>query len=304
MIIRQLIYLDALARERHFRRAAEACHVSQPTLSAAIAQLEDELGVLIVERGRRFQGLTKEGEAVLAHARRILAEADLMKESIAELKEGVSGRIRLGAVPTALPMVAHITAPFCSRYPAVSLTVLSLTSNEIQNRIDNFELDAGLTYLDNEPLDRVISKPVYQESYVLLTREDGPLGDYETISWAQAGELKLCLLTADMQNRRIIDGIFRSVGVTPRAAIETNSIFNLCSHAGIQGVSSIVSLQLLEFFGVPLGTKALPLVAPEAQRTIGLIVADRHPVAPLARNLLAMSQPVAEAALPRRPIVR
>ena len=80
MIIRQLIYLDALAREKHFRRAAEACHVSQPTLSAAIAQLEEELGVLIVERGRRFQGLTKEGEVVLAHARRILAEADLMKE--------------------------------------------------------------------------------------------------------------------------------------------------------------------------------------------------------------------------------
>lgn len=304
MIIRQLIYLDALAREKHFRRAAEACHVSQPTLSAAIAQLEDELGVLIVERGRRFQGLTKEGEAVLTHARRILAEADLMKESIAELKEGVSGRIRLGAIPTALPMIAHITAPFSSRYPAVSLTVLSLTSTEIQDRIDNFELDVGLTYLDNEPLDRVISKPIYQESYVLLTREDGPLGGYETISWAEAGELKLCLLTADMQNRRIIDGIFRSVGAAPRPAIETNSIFNLCSHAGIQGVSSIVSLQLLEFFGVPLGTKALPLVEPDAQRTIGLIVADRQPFAPLARNLLMMSRPVAEAALPTRPIVR
>jgi DNA-binding transcriptional LysR family regulator len=273
-------------------------------LSAAIVQLEEELGVLIVERGRRFQGLTKEGEVVLAHARRILAEADLMKESIAELREGVSGRIRLGAIPTALPMIAHITAPFSERYPAVSLTVLSLTSNEIQDRIDNFELDVGLTYLDNEPLDRVISKPIYQESYVLLTREDGPLGERDSITWAEAAELKLCLLTSDMQNRRIIDGIFRSVGHTPRPAIETNSIFNLCSHAGIQGVSSIVSLQLLEFFGVPLGTKALPLVEPEAQRTIGLIVADRQPFAPLARNLLMMSRPVADAALPRRPIVR
>ena len=304
MIIRQLVYLDALARERHFRRAAEACHVSQPTLSAAIAQLEEELGVLIVERGRRFQGLTKEGEAVLAHARRILAEADLMKESIAELREGISGRIRLGAIPTALPMVAHITSPFSERYPQVSLTVLSLTSDEIQTRIDNFELDVGLTYLDNEPLDRVISKPIYQEAYVLLTREDGPLGERDSISWAEAAELKLCLLTSDMQNRRIIDGIFRSIGAAPRPAIETNSIFNLCSHAGIQGVASIVSLQLLEFFGVPLGTKALPLVEPDAQRTIGLIVADRQPFAPLARNLLMMSRPVADAGLPRRPIIR
>lgn len=304
MIIRQLVYLDALARERHFRRAAEACHVSQPTLSAAIAQLEDELGVLIVERGRRFQGLTKEGEAVLAHARRILAESELMKESIAELREGISGRIRLGAIPTALPMVAHLTSPFSERYPQVSLTVLSLTSDEIQTRIDNFELDVGLTYLDNEPLDRVISKPIYQEAYVLLTREDGPLGAQDSISWSEAAELKLCLLTSDMQNRRIIDGIFRSVGASPRPAIETNSIFNLCSHAGIQGVASIVSLQLLEFFGVPLGTKALPLVDPDARRTIGLIVADRQPLAPLARNLMMMSRAISEAGLPRRPIIR
>lgn len=259
---------------------------------------------MIVERGRRFQGFTKEGEVVLAHARRILAEAEIMKDSIAELREGVSGRIRLGAIPTALPMIAHITAPFSERYPAVSLTVLSLTSQEIQEGIDNFELDVGLTYLDNEPLDRVISKPIYQESYVLLTREDGPLGPRDTISWAEAAEHKLCLLTGDMQNRRIIDGIFRSVGTAPRPMIETNSIFNLCSHAGIQGVASIVSLQLLEFFGVPLGTKALSLVEPEAQRTIGLIVADRQPVAPLARNLLMMTKPVTDARLPRRTIVR
>lgn len=304
MIIRQLIYLDALAREKHFRRAAEACHVSQPTLSAAIVQLEEELGVMIVERGRRFQGFTKEGEAVLAHARRILAEADLLKETIAEMREGISGRIRLGAIPTALPMIAHITAPFSARYPEVSLTVLSLTSNEIQSRIDNFELDVGLTYLDNEPLERVISKPIYQESYVLLTREDGTLGSRDSISWAEAAELKLCLLTGDMQNRRIIDGIFRSVGASPRAAIETNSIFNLCSHAGIEGIASIVSLQLLEFFGIPLGTRALALVEPGAQRTIGLIVADRQPYAPLARNLMMMTKPIQDAALPRRSIVR
>jgi len=299
MVIRQLVYLDALAREKHFRRAAEACNVSQPTLSGAIAQLEAELGVLIIERGRRFQGLTREGEVVLAHARRILAEAELMRDAIGELRQGLNGRVRLGVIPTALPMVAHITAPFSERFPDVSITVLSLTSGEIMDRLHNFELDAGLTYLDNEPLERVVSKPIYQETYVLLTREDGKLGQRDAISWAEAAQLKLCLLTPDMQNRRIIDGIFRSVGAQPRAAIETNSVFNLCTHAGIQGMSSIVSLQLLEFFGVPLGTKALKLVDPEAQRSIGLITADRQPVPPLVRNLLMMSRPIAEVSVPR-----
>ncbi|MBN8943129.1 MAG: LysR family transcriptional regulator [Rhizobiales bacterium] len=299
MIIKQLIYLDALAREKHFRRAAEACNISQPTLSTAIVQLEEELGVLIVERGRQFRGLTKEGEVVVAHARRILAESDLLKQSIAELRQGVSGRLRLGAIPTALPMVAHITGPFSARFPEVSLTVLSLTSQEIQSRIDNFELDVGLTYLDNEPLERVISKPIYQESYVLLMREDSAMAGRSEVTWEEAAKLKLCLLTADMQNRRIIDGIFRSVGQAPVPTMETNSIFNLCSHAGLLGISSIVSRQLLEFFGIPLGTKALPLVAPDAQRTIGLIVADRQPVAPLARNLLMVTEPVRNAGIAR-----
>jgi len=299
MIIKQLVYLDALAREKHFRRAAEACNISQPTLSAAIAHLEEELGVLIVERGRRFKGFTREGEAVLAHARRILSESDVMKQTIAEMRQGISGTLRLGAIPTALPMVAHITGPFTARYPDVRLTVLSLTSQEIQDGIDNFELDVGLTYLDNEPLERVLSKPIYQEAYVLLTREDSPLAGAEAVSWEEASHQKLCLLTSDMQNRRIIDGIFRSVGQVPQPVMETNSIFNLCTHAGLQGMSSIVSRQLLEFFGLPLGTKALPLIRPDARRTIGLIIADRQPLPPLARNLMMMTQPVGNASVPR-----
>jgi DNA-binding transcriptional LysR family regulator len=266
-------------------------------LSAAIHQLEEELGVMIVERGHRFQALTREGEAVLAHARRILAEADLLKDTIAELRQGVTGRIRLGAVPTALPIVAHITAPFSTRYPGVSLTVLSLTSQEILRRIEEFELEAGLTYLDNEPLEHVISKPIYQESLVLLTRADSDLGQRDSLTWREAAEQKLCLLTPDMQNRRIIDGVFRSVGCAPNPAIETNSIFNLCSHVGIEGICSIVSRQLLEFFGLPRGAKALALTEPEVKRTIGLIVADRQPMPPLARNLLAMAQPIDEACL-------
>ena len=303
MLIRHLLYLDALAREKHFRRAAEACHVSQPTLSGAIRQLEQELGVLIVERGRRFRGFTREGEVVLAHARRILAEGDQLRDAIAGLRQGVSGRVRLGAIPTALPMVAHITAPFSARFPGVSLTVLSLTSAQITAGLESFELDVGLTYLDNEPLAHVVARPLYQEAYVLLTRADGPVAARERITWAEAAGLKLCLLTEDMQNRRIIDGIFRSVGAAPRPAIETNSIFNLCSHAGMQGTSSIVSRQLLEFFGLPAGTRALPLVEPDARRTVGLIAADRQPMPPLVRNLLAMTEPVpAEGTARRRDI--
>jgi DNA-binding transcriptional LysR family regulator len=302
MLLRQLEYLVALAREKHFGRAADACHVTQPTLSQAIRQLEDDLGAPIVERGHRYVGLTAQGQLVLERAHRILAEAEIMRRDIEALDEGVSGRLRLGAIPTALPIVSHLTAPFTARYPQVAVTVLSLTSQEIERRIENFELDVGLTYLDNEPLERVKVKPIYEEEYVFLTPASGRFADRRTISWKEAAETALCLLTPEMQNRRIIDGVFRSVGATPKPSVETNSIFNLVTHASSGRWSSIVPLQLLRFFGLPANTRALELVEPTARRTIGLVMADRDPPAPLARNLFAMEQPADFGALIVAPV--
>jgi DNA-binding transcriptional LysR family regulator len=292
MVLKQLAYLVALAREQHFARAARACNISQPTLSGAIRALEEELGVPLVERGHRFTGLTAEGLMILEHAKRILAELDTIGQSISDVRKGLKGRLRLGAIPTALPLVAAITGPFSERYPAVTLTIMSLTSNAIQNAIDNFDIDVGITYLDNEPLDRVISKPLYAETYVLLTRSDSALAKRDVIGWAEAADLNLCLLTPDMQNRRILDGIFRSVGKAPVPVMETNSIFNLCSHAAVPGWVSIVPSQLPRFFGIPAGLKALKLVEPTASRSVGLIIADRQPQSPLAQSLMAMSGPL------------
>ena len=291
MVIRQFEYLVALAREQHFGRAAEACHVTQPTLSAAIRQFEEELGAPIIERGHRYLGLTAQGKLALEHAHRVLAEVEELKRGVETLDHGVSGRLRLGAIPTALPIMSHLTAPFFARYPGVTVAVLSLTSVEIQRGIADFELDAGVTYLDNEPLDGVRARPLYTEEYVFLTPVGGRFADRETLTWREAAEAPLCLLTPDMQNRRIIDGIFRSVGATPNPAVETNSIFNLVSHAASGHWSSIVPRQLLQFFGIPEQTRAVALIDPVAVRSVGLIVADRDPPSPLARNLMAMPLP-------------
>ena len=292
MVIKHFVYLVALAREQHFGRAAESVHVSQPTLSAAIRNLEEELGVPVVERGHRFNGLTPEGQVVLDHAKRVLAECASMRQTLEEMGSGLTGRLRIGAVPTALPVVSQLTAPFYARYPRVTVTILSLTSSEITRGIENFELEAGLTYLDNEPLPPVRSKPVYAEEYVFLTPEDGPYASRESITWAEAAETELCLLTPDMQNRRIVDGIFRSVGKAPKPVVETNSIFNLCSHPSSGRWSSIVPRPLLHFFGMPQRTRAVRLVEPEATRTIGLITADREPQMPLVKALFSLVQPL------------
>ena len=94
-----------------------------------------------------------------------------------------------------------------------------------------------------------------------------------------------------MQNRRIIDGVFRSVGATPKPSIETNSIFNLVAHTAAGPWSAIVPRQLLQFFGTPPSTRALELVEPTTRRTVGLVIADRDPIGPLARNLMSLALP-------------
>src|SRR3984893_13447177 len=152
MIVRYLEYLVALARERHFARAAATCNVTQPTLSAGIKQLEEGLGVLIVERRQRFVGFTAEGERVLAWAHRVLADYVSLEQELSELRDGLEGRIRIGAVPVSLPAVALLTGPFAAKHPRTRFEVISQTSIEIQRGLDDFTIDAGITYLDNEPL--------------------------------------------------------------------------------------------------------------------------------------------------------
>src|SRR5246127_3851844 len=168
-MIDKLEFIIALAREQHFGHAAEACNVSQPTLSAGIKQLEDTFGVLLVQRGSRFRGFTPEGQRVLEWARRIVGDARAMRQDMDALKRGLVGHLRIAAIPTALAMSAMLTTPYRAKHSEVRFTILSRTSIQTLNHLENLEVDAGLTYLDNEPLGRVKMVPLYHEEYRLLT---------------------------------------------------------------------------------------------------------------------------------------
>src|SRR5690242_21185462 len=130
-VIDKLEFLMALARERHFGRAAESCGVTQPTLSAGVKQLEDTFGVLLVNRGSRFQDFTPEGERVLDWARRIVGDARAMRQEVHALRHGLTGRLRIAAIPTTLAMVESLTTPYRERHPDVTFTVRSCTSEEV-----------------------------------------------------------------------------------------------------------------------------------------------------------------------------
>jgi DNA-binding transcriptional LysR family regulator len=267
-VIDKLEFLLALARERHFGRAAETCGVTQPTLSAGIKLLEDMLGVLLVQRGSRFHSFTPEGERALDWARRIVGDTRAMRQEIAALKRGLSGHIRIAAVPTALGMVPALTTPYRARHPDVSFTILSRTSIEIFAMIENIEVDAGLTYLDNEPLGRVRTVPLYREHYRLITAADGLLGDRDTVTWREIGQIPLCLLTPDMQNRRIIDRRLRSAGCEPS--------------------SSVLPARLADALGLTDTVRAIPITGgPDPHPTIGLVVPQREPMTPLTAALVS-----------------
>ena len=290
MFSRQLAYLVALERERHFGRAARACHVSQPTLSAAVRKLEAELGVPLVRRGPRFEGFTPEGERVVRWAHRILADYDGLAQEVSTLHGSLEGVLRVGAIPTSLPGISLLTSPFCERFPRMRVEVLSLSSREIERRLATFAIDAGITYLGNEPLGAVRAASLYRERYVLLSRADGPFAGRATVAWAEAATVPLCLLTPDMQNRRILDTTFRAAGVEVSPTVETNSVSTLASHV-LRGWSSVMAHAWLSLFGVPPGMRAIPLVSPEVQHEIGVVVAeDVEPLPPVTAALVELAR--------------
>lgn len=289
MLIRQLEYLATLERERHFGRAARSCRVAQPTLSAGIRRLEEELGTPLVLRGQRFEGFTPEGERVLRWAHRILADVDGLGADLSLMREGLEGVLRLGAIPTSLPAVALVTSPFCERHPLMRVSVASMSSREIERQLEAYEIDAGLTYLDNEPLGDVRSVPLYAERYVLLTPADGAFAGRSTVRWAEAASVPLCLLTPDMQNRRIVDAAFADVGAVAHPTVETNSISTLFSHVQ-RGWSSVMSHAWLSLYEAPRTMRAIPLVAPELRHLIGIVVPRADPLPPVVEALLELGR--------------
>jgi DNA-binding transcriptional LysR family regulator len=295
----KLEYLMALARERHFGHAADACGVTQPTLSAGIKQLEETLGVLLVQRGSRFIGFTPEGERTLDWARRIVGDARAMREEIKALKQGLTGQLRIAAIPTTLAMVASLTTPFRARHPDVRFTILSRTSIEILAHLENLEIDAGVTYIDNEPLGRVTAVPLYQERYQLLTAADAPLGNRERVTWTEVSQVPLCLLTPDMQNRRIIDGLLRSAGGAANPTLESNSMIVLFAHVRTGRWASVMPARLAETLGLTATIRAIPIVEPEAVHTIGLVVPAREPMTPLNAALVSEARRLATTLVDR-----
>jgi DNA-binding transcriptional LysR family regulator len=239
-----------------------------------------------VQRGSRFQGLTAEGELVLEWARRIVGDARSMRMEVRMAKQGLSGQLRIAAIPTALPMVRELTSAFHELHPNVTFVVRSRTSMEILDLIDNLEIDVGLTYMANEPLGRVAAVPLYAERYVFVTADPDLFAGRATVAWAEVATVPLCLLTPDMQNRRIVNHYLAQAGVEPKPVLESDSMLAIVSQVQAGTCSGILPEKLVEMFGDGGAIRSLPLVEPNASQMIGAVAAEREPRTPMIDALL------------------
>jgi DNA-binding transcriptional LysR family regulator len=213
-----------------------------------------------------------------------------MRQGLEALRGGLTGTLRIGVIPAAMPVIGLLTDPFCGKHPAVTVEIRSLTSKAIQEGLDEFELDAGLTYLDNEPLLHVRRLPLYRERYLLATSAGGSLASASQISWRDASTLRLCLLSNEMQNRRILNSIFQQQGVETRPHVVTDSFLGILSHLRTGSWSSIVPHTFAHLFGEQKDISLIPLVEPLHMQSIGLVMSDRDPPAPMARALGATAR--------------
>ncbi len=289
MQLRFLEYFVAIARERHFGRAAEACQVTQPTLSAGLAALEEMLGERLVERDRRFVDLTGPGHAILHYAQQMVADQAAIRAALNIETSGLRGVARLGVIPAAMPAVGHVVAAMTAAHPDVHFAVSSMTSREIERALLARDIDAGLTYLNSEPLAQVRSVPLYVEHFVAVTARGSALAQRSEASLADIVAHRLCLLHQGMQNRRILDGHLRARGLVAAPVATADSYVALLSMVSVGGLEAIITDSHAALVTAHPNLVTLPITDTIAVNEVGLVISDRTPLPPLAAGLHAVA---------------
>jgi DNA-binding transcriptional LysR family regulator len=297
-LLTSLRYLVALAEHRHFARAAESCHITQPALSNALRALEKEFGTPIVKRARSYAGLTPEGERVLATARRMLHEHALLQQELASRAGQPQGRLQLGVVPTAVPVAARFAAMLQAAHPGIAPVVRALSSQEIEAGLENLSLDLALGFTDRLKKGGPFSVlPQYAEHYFLVRRlQELPRAKRTELQlgaamrWVDAAQLPLCLLTPEMHNRSIVDRAFTQVGMTVQPVMETNSVLTLALSVLAGNVCSVLPGALVGAVRSQGELEALPLVGPEMVTPVGFIYLAKVRVSHVLEAALALAQ--------------
>lgn len=269
MELRHLRYFSALAQELSFTRAAEKVHVTQSTLSHQIKQLEEELGHELFSRiGKRVM-LTEAGEMFLSGVTRALKEID---DGVRSLRSGAPpppGSLVIGSTHTFnIKFVPVCVATFQKRHPMVSVTVLELSANDVEEQLDQETIEIGIAY---RPALRsgFLFEPLYIDEMVLVVGVNHPLASRKRVRLAELHRQPLVLQTSDSDTRQILEGNFKSVGAEPIVVAEMNSAGPMISLVQELKVGAIVSKHVASSFE---RVRFIPLESPTPLRTAGLLL--------------------------------
>ena len=285
--LRDLELLVSLSRHKNFSLAASDCNISQPAFSTRIRKMEERIKLPLVRRGNSFRGFTPEGDVVLKWARKLLADAEGLRQEIYALKGRLDGKLTLGVIPTAMPFAARVSSKLRDQHPNLSIEIHSLSTRQIGLRLNDFSLDAGIIY--HEDAKTETTEILYQERYVLiaprsLTSRQGP-----SVTWSEAAQFPLCLLTPDMRNRQLIDAVFAQVSVTPTVVMEASGFTAVLAQVVGGNAATIAPVGLAETFLALSSTTQFDLVEPVMTQTIGLSIKNQSPQPPI---LLALRKAV------------
>ncbi|WP_409298581.1 LysR family transcriptional regulator [Pseudomonas sp. KCJK8993] len=235
MDIKQLKFLIALDETRHFGQAAARCHITQPTLSMRLRNLEEELDLPLVNRGQRFEGFTAPGERVLAWARTVLTAYDGLLAEAAACRGNLVGTLRLGVVPLSSfdpqPLIQRLHA----EHPHLRFELCSLSSEQILEQLASNRLDLGVSYLERLDGEHFDSLPLAQTHMGLLYDQRHFSFGEQPLSWEALTELPLGLLTSGMHFRQSIDHNFHIRGLHPQPVLQTDAVHQLVQmvHGGL-----------------------------------------------------------------------
>jgi len=290
MTLTELRYIVALAREKHFGRAAEKCFVAQPTLSVAVKKLEDELGVILFERGQHEVSVTPAGQPIVQQAEKVLAEAARVKELADTAGDPLAGPLRLGAIYTIAPYLLPQLVPLLrARAPKMPLMLQENFTNKLVDALKNGDLDVAILALPlQEP--GLVARPVYDEAFRVLVPANHRWADEAAIDANQLLDEPLLMLG--------------------RGNCFRDQVLDLCSRAGAGGPqvlegSSLETIRLMVASGVGITVmpatavdslppddpllRARPFAEPTPTRRIGLVWRasfPRHQAVDLLRDAL------------------
>lgn len=275
--LKDLEFLSALARHKHFARAAEECGVTQPAFSMRVRKMEERLDTAIVKRGNRFQGFTPQGEALVRHARKIMDGVRVLEEEFRSASGAVTGKLALGVIPTAIAYAAGLAGQLRTVYPGITLNIQAASSLKIQQGLENGTFDAGITYSEGVSRDMLRVERLYDERYLLLVPRALAPRATGAVGWTEAAGLPLSLLEPGMQNRRILDRVFGELGLVPNVIAETSG-FTASVVMAAEGVAAtVVPEGLVRSLGGVGGTVALRLEAPLVEKEVSLVSQVRAP---------------------------